>query len=193
MEVNTNIKHLRFEIYGEDDFYDTTKVIDSLIEMFNRNKTLKRIDLIGDYTDLFIKNPKLPELFSAMNNGVLEHIQLNCFSHRDVLETQISFSNALEKLLEKNSSLKVLNLCHCEMNGIMCGFFFRVLPKNTKLKSLILPINKIGNMGLMSIMNGLIINTTLRELDVSYNQYITNEYIQKVKEQVRKDVLEVNF
>lgn len=187
METNKSIEYLRFEIYGYVEFFNVGDVIESLSSMITKNNTLKRLDIWGDYTNFFIDHPKIVKLFEALgSNSSIEYLQLICFQTSNNQNSEKQFNKCLEKLLQNNTSLKTLNLCHNNIKPDAMKCLRTVLQKNTTLEKIILSINGIGDEGLEYIKEGLKKNTTLKKLDLTYNSGSTKNNIEKFIEEIKE-------
>ena len=79
---------------------------------------------------------------------------------------------AIERMLNVNRTVKVLNLCGCELTNEVASYFANGLARNHSVRKVILHSNKIGSTGAVSLFRSLEHNRTLEELDLSGNSQL---------------------
>ena len=79
---------------------------------------------------------------------------------------------AIERMLNVNTTLKVLDLCNCGITNEVASFFSNGLAQNHSVRKVILRSNNIGSTGAVSIFRSLEHNTILEELDLSGNSQL---------------------
>ena len=79
---------------------------------------------------------------------------------------------AIERMLNVNRTLKVLNLNHCSLTNEVASHFANGLAQNHSVRNVILHLNNIGSTGAVSIFRSLEHNTSLEELDLSENSQL---------------------
>ena len=79
---------------------------------------------------------------------------------------------AIEKLLNENKTLKVLNLYGCGLTNEVASYIANGLAQNHSVRKVILHSNYIGSSGVVSIFRSLEHNTSLEELDLSGNSQL---------------------
>ena len=75
----------------------------------------------------------------------------------------------IERILNVNRTLKVLNLPECGFISELASYFAKGLAQNHSVRKVILHSNNIGSTGAVSIFKSLEHNTSLEELDLSEN------------------------
>ena len=80
---------------------------------------------------------------------------------------------AIERMLNVNRTLKVLNLYGCRLTNDVASHFANGLAQNHSLRKVILHSNNISSAGAVSIFRSLEHNTSLEELDLSGNSQLT--------------------
>ena len=78
----------------------------------------------------------------------------------------------IERILNVNTTLKVLNLSGCGFTSEVALYFANGLAQNYSVRKMILHSNNIGNAGAVSIFRSLEHNTSLEELDLSGNSQL---------------------
>ena len=76
---------------------------------------------------------------------------------------------AIERMLNVNTTLKLLNLAKCGFSSEVASSFSNGLAQNHSVRKRILHLNNIGSTGAVSIFRSLEHNTSLEELDLSEN------------------------
>ena len=79
---------------------------------------------------------------------------------------------AIERMLNVNRTLKVLNLTECGFTSEMASYFAIGLAQNCSVNKVVLHLNNIGSTGAVSIFRSLEHNTCLEELDLSGNSQL---------------------
>ena len=79
---------------------------------------------------------------------------------------------AIERMLNVNRTLKVLNLTDCGLINELASYFANGLAQNHSVRKVILHSNNIGSTGAVSILRSLEHNITLEELDLSENSQL---------------------
>ena len=79
---------------------------------------------------------------------------------------------AIERMLNVNRTLEVLNLADCEFTSEVVSYFANGLTQNHSVRKVILHSNSIGSTGAVNIFRSLEHNTSLEELDLSGNSQL---------------------
>ena len=79
---------------------------------------------------------------------------------------------AIERMLNANRTLKVLNLAECGFTSEVASYFANGLAQNHSVTKMVLHSNNIGSAGAVSIFRSLEHNTSLEELDLSGNSQL---------------------
>ena len=81
----------------------------------------------------------------------------------------------IEKMLNVNTKLKLLNLYGCRLTNEIAHYFANGLARNHSVRKVILHSNNIGSTGAVSIFRSLEHNTSLEELDLSRNTELAED------------------
>ena len=108
---------------------------------------------------------------SLEHNTSLEELDLSRNSQLAEGESE-AVSCAIERMLNVNRTLKVLNLADCEFTSEVVSYFANGLTQNHSMRKVILHSNNIGSAGAVSIFRSLEHNTTLEKLDLSGNSQL---------------------
>ena len=80
---------------------------------------------------------------------------------------------AIEKMLNVNTALKVLDLRNSGITNEVAEYFSNGLAQNCSVQRVVLCSNQVGSTGAVSIFRSLEYNTSLEELDLSRNSQLT--------------------
>jgi hypothetical protein len=112
------------------------------------------------FRDQRLNDFALTELCVALrNHPQLEELGLSRNSPRRQCCVEIA-----SMLMNQNSHMKYLTLCHCGLSDTECIKLANALVTNKRLMRLSLQINNIGHEGINAIANSLANNSSLREL-----------------------------
>ena len=79
---------------------------------------------------------------------------------------------AIERMLNVNRTMKILNLTNCRLTNKVASYFANGLAQNHSVRKVILHSNNIRSTGTVSIFRSLEHNTSLEELDLSGNSHL---------------------
>ena len=108
---------------------------------------------------------------SLEHNTSLEELDLSGNSQLPAGDSE-AVGCAIERMLNVNRTLKVLNLCGCELTNEVASYFSNGLAQNHSVRRVILRSNNTGRTSAMSIFGSLEHNTSLEELDLSGNSQL---------------------
>ena len=137
----------------------------SLNVSFQFSESIRSLDLA--MADI---NTQLAILQSVIGKNTLKH--LNLIESKLFVDQRVD-SGIIQKLLLHPSHLEHMDMSLCSIDNTVCGHFAEGLKCNTSLKVLRLASNKIQGEGALKIFKVLIGNSTLVELDLSFNEELT--------------------
>ena len=108
---------------------------------------------------------------SLVHNTSLEELDLSGNSQLAEGDSE-AVGCAIERMLNVNRTLKVLNLTDCRLKNKVVSYFANGLAQNHSVRKGILRSNNIGSTGAVSVFRSLEHNTSLEELDLSGNSQL---------------------
>ena len=108
---------------------------------------------------------------SIEHNTTLEELDLSGNSQLAEGDSE-AVGCVIERMLNVNRTLKVLNLSCCRLTNEVASHFANGLARNYSVRNVILHLNIIGSTGAVSIFTSLEHNASLEELDLSENRQI---------------------
>ena len=108
---------------------------------------------------------------SLEHNTSLEELDLSQSRHLVEGDSE-AVGCAIERMLNVNKTLKVLNLAKCGLTNEVASYFANGLAQNHSVRKVMLCLNNIGSIGAVSIFRSLEHNTSLEELDLSENSQL---------------------
>ena len=108
---------------------------------------------------------------SLERNTSLEELDLSQSRHLAEGDSE-AVGCAIERMLNVNQTLKVLNLAKCGLTNDVASYFANGLAQNHSVRKVMLCLNNIGSTGAVNIFRSLEHNTSLEELDLSENSQL---------------------
>ena len=108
---------------------------------------------------------------SLEHNTSLEELDLSGNSQLTEGDSE-AVGCAIERMLNVNRTLKVLNLGGCGITNEVAQYFSNGLAQNCSVQRVVLRSNQVGSTGAVSIFRSLEHNTSLEELDLSENSQL---------------------
>ena len=135
---NTSLKQLDLSWNSQLAEGDSEAVGCALERMLNMNRTLKVLNLC----DCGLKNVLAISIFRSLeSNTSLKELDLS-WNRRLSEHDSEAVGCAIERMLNVNRTLKVLNLCDCGLENVLAISVFRSLESNNSLKELDLSWNR---------------------------------------------------
>ena len=168
LEHNTSLEELDLSENSQLAEGDSESVGCAIEKMLNVNRALEVLNLA----------------YCGLNTGVVTHIFRSLEHNTSLEELDLSRNSqlaegdseavgcAIERMLNENRTLKVLNLYGCRLTNEVVSYFANGLAENHSVRKVVLCSNKIGSTGAMSIFRSLEHNTSLEELDLSENSQL---------------------
>ena len=119
-----------------------------------------------------IDNQNAVDIFKSLeHNTSLKELDLSGNSQLAESDSEV-VGCAIERMLNLNRTLKVLNLRDCGITNEVAAYLANGLAQNYSVTKVVLHSNKIGSCGTVSIFRSLEHNTSLEELDLSENSQL---------------------
>ena len=196
LEHNTSLEELDLSGNSQLAEGDNEAVGCAIERMLNVNRTLKVLNLYGCeltnevasyFANGLAQNHSVRKMILCSNNiGRTGAVSIfRSLEHNTSLEELDLSGNSqlaegdneavgcgIERMLNVNRTLKVLNLAECRLTSEVVSYFANGLAQNHSVRKVILHSNNIGSTGAVSIFRSLEHNTSLEELDLSGNQQL---------------------
>ena len=128
-----------------------------------------------DLRDNYISSAGAVSIFGSLErNTSLEELDLSGNSQLTEGDSE-AVGCAIEKMLNVNTTLKVLNLSGCGFTSEVSAHFINALAQNYSLKKVVLRSNQIGSVSAVGIFRFLEHNTSLEVLDLSENSQLVED------------------
>ena len=163
LNVNTTLKVLNL---SECRF--TSEVAPYFVNGLAQNHSVIKVILHSND----IGNTTAVSIFRSLeHNTSLEELNLSGNSQLAEGDSE-AVGCAIERMLNVNRTLKVLNLSDCGFADEVATYFSNGLAQNCMVQKLVLCSNQTGSTGAVNIFRSLENNASLKELDLSGNQQL---------------------
>ena len=164
LEHNTSLEEL--DLSDNSQLGDSEEVAYAIERMLNVNRTLKVLTLCNCGLDATVAT----SIFSSLeHNTSLEKLDISENSQLAKGNSE-AVGCAVERMLNVNTTLKVLNLGHCKLDTHIAVALAKMLSCNKSLTELSLFKCDVPEAGLREIARGLQHNTSLKKLDIGHNK-----------------------
>ena len=196
LEHNTSLEELDLSESSQLTEGDSEEVSCAIERMLNVNTTLKLLNLAkcglssevaSSFSNGLAQNHSVRKMIlhsnnigstgavsifiSLEHNTSLEELDLSENGQLVVGDSE-AVGCAIERMLNVNRTLKLLNLAKCDLSSEVASSFSNGLAQNHSVRKMILHSNNIGSTGAVSIFRSLEHNTSLEELDLSENSQL---------------------